>query len=152
MDSLEMLIELQSRQNEQRAAGMVVVKGAEVPWEQTRDGKQRWYMHPSRNNLSLNSYLFYVQELEPGGKSGKQHFQGGRLGYIWRGRGYTTVNGKRHEWSEGDLINLPILSSGITVQHFNLLEEDVSIIVFIEPNLVDALGVSRGCGFSLLDD
>ena len=67
-----------------------------------------------------------------------------------RGFGYTLVDDERHDWTAGDVLNLPVRTEGITVQHVNLDEDEPARLVLTEPNLLDALGVDRGCGFHVL--
>ena len=35
------------------------------------------------------------------------------------GSGHTVLDGRAHEWEEGDVIAVPIRESGVTYQHFN---------------------------------
>jgi hypothetical protein len=45
------------------------------------------------------------------------------------------------------VLNLPVRTDGITVQHVNLDDSEVARLLLTEPNHVDSLGVDRGCGF-----
>jgi osmotically-inducible protein OsmY len=77
-------------------------------------------MHPEITDTVLSTYLFFQQEIPPGSRSGRMKFQGNQVIYILEGRGYTLLDGVRHDWQAGDLINLPIKIAGIVVQHVNL--------------------------------
>lgn len=44
---------------------------------------------------------------------------GGRAIYVLEGKGWTTVDGVRYDWEEGDLLLLPIKPEGVEHQHFN---------------------------------
>ena len=46
-------------------------------------------------------------------------FQGGQVIMILDGSGYTLVDGVKHPWEAGDVLNLPLRAKGIIVQHFN---------------------------------
>ena len=45
--------------------------------------------------------------------------QGGTFIFILGGKGYSTVNGVRHDWEAGDLAILPMVPGGVAHQHFN---------------------------------
>jgi len=146
------ILEIRDQQREQKKTGRVIVPFKDLPWEENRQGKMKWYMHPDIKNNSLNQFLFWVQEIPPGGRTGKQQSQGGQVGFIWRGKGYTLIDGVRHEWEKDDLLNLPVRTNGIVVQHVNTDLKEVARIMFIEPNLAFALGIDRGSGFEQLED
>lgn len=148
---LEQIIAMRDEQRERYAAGRSVVPGRELPWEDNAMGRQKWYMHPAMTENALTSLLFWVQEIEPGGRSGRLHYQGGTAGYVWRGRGYTMIDDVRHDWKKGDVLNFPVRTDGITVQHVNLDEEEPAALIQVEPDHLAALGVDRGCGFTLID-
>src|ERR1700712_1373035 len=83
------LIDLRDAYRRDKVAGRSVVRGSDLPWERNELGKQKWYMHPDMTENSLSSLLFWVQELAPGEASGRLKYQGGTVGYVWQGRGYT---------------------------------------------------------------
>jgi gentisate 1,2-dioxygenase len=149
---LERLFQIRDQQRQRWRGGREIVRGGDLPWEQNRMGKQKWYMHPDMTENALNSLLVWIQELPPGGRSGKQKTQGGTIGYIWKGRGYTSIDGVRFDWEEGDVLNLPVRTDGLVVQHVNLDPNDVARIVFTEPNHIESLGVDRGCGFEQVEE
>lgn len=149
---LERLFEIRDQQRDQKRKGRVIVPFKDLPWEQNRHGKMKWYAHPDIKENCLNQMLFWVQEIPPGGRTGKQQSQGGQVGFIWRGKGYTLIDGVRFDWEKDDLLNLPVRTNGIVVQHFNLDANEPARIMFIEPNLLFALGVDRGSGFEQVED
>ncbi len=149
---LERLFEMRDQQRGVRRKGRTVARGDEIPWEWNRQGKQKWYMHPDMTENCLNTLMFYVQELPPGGRSGKQKSQGGQAGVVVEGRGYTLVDGVRHDWEKHDVLNFPVRTEGIVLQHVNLDPDNVALLAFVEPNTVDSLGVDRGCGFEQIED
>ena len=111
----------------------------------------QYYLHPVLPNAVLRTLIFYKQEIPPGSRSGRQQCQGSIIFYVLAGRGHTIVNGTRHRWAAGDMINLPILEEGIVYQHFNDDREAPVVMIGCEPNLVDVLGVDKGAGFEELD-
>jgi hypothetical protein len=71
---------------------------------------------------------------------------------ITEGRGYTTIDGVKHPWKAGDVVNLPLRANGIIVQHFNSDPQQPARFVAVEPNWVEGVSVDRGCGFEQLED
>ena len=112
----------------------------------------RWYMHPSIDDTVLATLLFFQQEIPPGSRSGRIKFQGGQVMMILEGRGYTILDGVKHTWEAGDVVNLPLRSNGIVVQHFNADPEKPVKFVATEPNWLECTFVDRGSGFEQLED
>jgi gentisate 1,2-dioxygenase len=144
------LIDMRDRQRERAANAMQVVRGDALPQENNAFGKLRWYMHPSIENTALSTLMFFEQELAPGSRSGRLKFQGGQVVYVLSGSGYTTVDGVKHTWKTGDVLNLPIKRDGIIVQHVNSGSETAKLLA-CEPNWFAANGVDRGSGFELIE-
>jgi hypothetical protein len=46
---------------------------------------------------------------------------------------------------------IPVRTDGITIQHVNLDQSEPARLVFTEPNLLEALGLDRGCGFEVIN-
>ena len=145
------LMELRDRQRE-RGKGLFIVKGADIPVESNRHGLMQWYMHPNITDVSLNTKLFYVQHIPAGSKSGRQHHPGGKIFYFWQGRGHTVLDGVRYSWVAGELIQLPLRRDGVTYQHFNDSDEEEVLIVAVEPNYVDSLGLDKGSSYEEIED
>ena len=146
------LLELRDRQREERRDGLQVVKESELPLEVNRQGQMRWYLHPDIRDTVLSTLMFFEQEIPPGSRSGRLKFQGGQVMMILEGRGYTVVDGVRHSWEAGDVLNLPLRADGITVQHFNSDLDQTAKFIATEPNWFHATGVDRGSGFEQLED
>jgi hypothetical protein len=148
----EELLKLRDRQREQTRNAIQVIKEAELPQEVSRHGLLRWYLHPAIKDTCLSVLLFYQQEIPPGSRSGRLKFQGGQVMMITEGRGYTTIDGVRHLWKAGDVLNLPLRADGIIVQHFNADPNNPAKFVAAEPNWLECVTVDRGCGFEQLED
>jgi len=145
------LLALRDRQRADRKDGMQVLKRRDLPLEANRQGFMRWYMHPEIKDTVLSTYLCFEQEIPPGSRSGRVKFQGGQVIYVIAGRGYTLLDGVKHPWEEGAVINLPLRRGGIIVQHFNDDPEAPAAFLAVEPNLFAATSVDRGCGFELME-
>jgi hypothetical protein len=148
----EELLKLRDRQREQTRNAIQVIKEAELPQEVSRHGLLRWYLHPAIKDTCLSVLLFYQQEIPPGSRSGRLKFQGGQVMMITEGRGYTTIDGVKHPWKAGDVLNLPLRADGIIVQHFNADPDNPAKFVAAEPNWLECVTVDRGCGFEQLED
>lgn len=149
---LDELLALRDQQREEKKNAIQVVKGEELPWEVNRQGKMRWYVHPAMDDVALQTLMFYVQEIPAQSRSGRQLVQGGQVLYVWEGRGYTEIDGARHDWEAGDLINLPQVTEGIVVQHFNTDAETSALLVAAQPNFTRMIGVDMGSGFEQLEN
>ena len=147
----EELLKLRDRQREQTRNGIQVIKEGELPLEVSRQGLLRWYLHPEIKDTCLSVLLFYQQEIPPGSRSGRLKFQGGQILFIVEGRGHTMLDGVKHTWEAGDVVNLPCKRDGIVVQHFNDDAQKTAIFMAVEPNLFAATSVDRGCGFHQLE-
>ena len=144
------LIAMRDRQRELRKTAVQVVRSEELPQETNEMGLMRWYLHPSITDTVLSSLVFFEQEIPPGSRSGRLKFQGGQVIYVLEGRGHTLIDGVKHSWEGGDLLNLPLRKDGIIVQHVNDDPDKPAKFVAVEPNLLQCTGVDRGCGFELL--
>jgi hypothetical protein len=146
------LLELRDRQREERKSGLQMIREADLPLETNRQGLMRWYMHPAIRDTVLSTMLFFEQEIPPGSRSGRLKFQGGQVMMILEGSGYTLIDGVKHAWSAGDVVNLPILADGIVVQHFNPDPNVTAKFIAAEMNWFDCTSVDRGSGFEQLED
>jgi hypothetical protein len=146
------LLALRDKQREERKNGMQVLKRRDLPVELNRQGLMRWYMHPGITDTVLSTYLCFEQEIPAGSRSGRLKFQGGQVIYVIAGRGHTLVDGVKHPWASGDVINLPLRRGGIIVQHVNDDPAEPARFIAVEPNLFACTTVDRGSGFEQLDD
>ncbi len=146
------LLKMRDAQREMAKGAVWLVRGANLPWEINRLGKMQWYLHPSLTDVVCRTVMFYRQEIPPGSKSGRLKCGGSVVYYVLKGKGYTIVDGIKHQWKAGDVINLPIKEEGIVFQHFNSDSNELVLLAGCEPNLTDPLGVDKGCGFEVLED
>src|SRR3954463_5392444 len=113
------LIALRDRQREETSGALQVVKEKDLPLETNPMGQMKWYLHPNLKDTVVNVMMVYQQEIPPGSRSGRLKFQGGQVIMILDGQGYTSIDGVKHSWKKGDVLNLPLRDEGIIVQHFN---------------------------------
>jgi gentisate 1,2-dioxygenase len=150
-DRWEEIFAVRDRQRKQLANARQVVGVDDLPLENNRQGLMRWYMHPSITDNALSTMLFFEQEIPPGSRSGRLKFQGGQVMMITEGKGYTMLDGVKHSWEAGDVVNLPLRSDGIIVQHFNADTEKPVKFVAAELNWFECTTVDRGSGFEQLE-
>jgi len=149
---LDWLYALRDRQRARQRGGAWVIKGKKVPWERNRQGRMQWYLHPALDDTPLRSMLFFRQEIPPRGRSGAQRSPGGQILYVVEGRGYTLLDRERHDWQAEDVINIPIRSDGVVVQHFNIDPKLPALLISADLNLVDFLSVDRGSALEQVED
>jgi hypothetical protein len=145
------LLALRDAQREARKTAVQVVRLSELPLENNQQGLMRWYLHPSIADTILSTLSIYRQEIPPGSRSGRLKFQGGQIMFIVEGRGHTILDGVKHAWEAGDVLNLPTKRDGIVIQHFNDDATKPAAFLAVEPNLFAATSVDRGCGFNQLE-
>ena len=145
-------LELRDEQRARTKSGLQVVKEKELPLETNRQGQMRWYMHPNIKDLVVNMMMVYQQEIPPGSRSGRVKFQGGQIIMILEGEGYTSIDGVKHTWKKGDVLNLPLRDEGIIVQHFNTHSSETAKFLAVEPNWFACTSIDRGCGFEVLEE
>jgi hypothetical protein len=98
--------------------GRIVLKGDTLPWEQTRQGRLKWFISRSLDTGSaLGNWLVFMHDIRT--HSGKHRHQGGLVIYVISGEGYTEVDGQRIEWEPGDLLLLPIKPGGVEHKHYS---------------------------------
>jgi hypothetical protein len=145
------LIELRDRQRAQLKSAVQCVRGADLPLESNSQGLMRWYLHPEIKDTVLSTFLFFKQEIPPGSRSGRLRFQGGQVMFILEGKGHTLIDGVKHGWAAGDVVNLPIKTEGIVVQHVNDDSREWARFLAAEPNWFACTTVDRGCGFEQIE-
>jgi hypothetical protein len=98
--------------------GRLVIRGDELPFGVTRQGRSKHYLNPELDNgAALKDWTIFIQEIFT--NSGRHIHQGGIALFILEGKGYTVVDGEKVEWEEDDLVMLPIKPGGTEHQHFN---------------------------------
>ena len=90
-----------------------IVRQNDRTWENTRNGRMLWFLHPAHSPMQTGMRMFeaYLQELPPGGKSGKHIHVGEEVHFIISGRGYDEIDGHKWEWETNDVVAVPTLSA-----------------------------------------
>src|SRR3990170_2569170 len=134
--------ERMARMKQIAKTGRVLIKGKEVPYELGRQGHIRFYLHPLITDTALQPLggpllRMFTHDIRT--YSGRHIHQGGVGLFVLNGRGYTTTNGVRNDWKEGDLIILPVMRGGVEHQHFNLDDRQPSRWLAIFTQMIDEL-------------
>jgi hypothetical protein len=120
--------------------GKIVVRGADRPFKQNRQGLIKLYMSREVvDDTALKDWSVFVHEIHR--HSGTHRHQGGIALFVLEGEGYTIVNGERIDWEAGDLILLPIVRGGCEHQHFNRhADRPCKWLAFIHKPMWDEIG------------
>ena len=109
-----------------------VIRSKDMPWEDSRHGRLKHVVN-EKTKARVKTVDMYIQELPPGGCSGKHRHMAEEFLFVLEGRGYELhwdVNPrieekytwevekepKRFEWEAGDVIFVPV---NTVHQHFN---------------------------------
>jgi gentisate 1,2-dioxygenase len=125
------------------------------PWERTEQALQAMiekeatpfddlyleYVNPLTGAAVMPSMGCYAQRLRPGVQTRSHRHNASAVYYVCRGSGYTTIEGKRFEWCQGDVLALPgwhwhAHANGSTT-------EDAYLISFTDEPLLKYLGIFR---------
>ena len=112
----------------------------------------RWYLHPLVQSTCMFNLQIYVQEIPPGSRSGRLLHQGNGVLYVLEGQGYTLIDGQKYHWAKNDVLQLPLRTKGVVIQHYNSGEDEKARFVYCEPNSAHSLTVDRGSGFEQLEE
>jgi gentisate 1,2-dioxygenase len=146
------LLQMRDVQRKLRQSQSCIRAGDRLPWEVTRHGILRWYLHPLFLYTALKNFSAYLQCIPPGSRSGLQKHPGDKAFFFLGGKGHTLVDGVRYDWGAEDLLILPIRPDGVTYQHFNDDPDAPAFMFACEPNLAFLFDLDRGSGFEELQD
>ena len=133
-----------------------VIRAQDMPWELCRDGKIK-HVANEKMNGRITSVDVYIQEIPPGGRTGKHRHMREETFYVLEGTGYDIHHdpdmsfidvyewgikkrGKRFDWEKTDLIYIPVM---VAHQHFNADPEKPARIIIANPRLPMYMGCSR---------
>lgn len=113
-----------------------VVKTKELPWEDTRQGRIKYIVHPDIST-GLITYDCFLQEIPPEGWSGKNRQVAEEILFIIDGQGYSVLDGVRWDWSKSDVVCIPVLT---TQQHFNIDSKKTALFLSVKPRVFSFIG------------
>lgn len=113
----DLYLKILAEENEWRKQVSHVIKGKEVPWEKTRQGRIKFLIsHFTPDKVGLRCMEAFLQEIPPGGSSGKHRHIGEEILIVFKGKGYDIQDGARFDWEQDNLVCIPVQT---THQHFN---------------------------------
>jgi len=101
--------------NELEEKGPRVIRGAETPWENGRQGRLKFYIS-FWTEVAARALDLMAIEIEPGGHAGKHRHIFEELILVVTGKGHDIHEETRYPWEAGDLICIPPMTAH---QHFN---------------------------------
>lgn len=125
-----------AEQTRWRKAVPHVVKGKDAVWEDTPMGRIKYLLSPYKPSPLL-LYDAYIQELPPGGRSGKHRHVAEEAHKILSGRGYDVQDGVRWDWEAEDVVVIPV---NTVHQHFNADPHRPATFLSIQSRLFYYLG------------
>ena len=146
------LFEIRDQQRERKKNAVWLVRGDDLPLQNSAQGLLKWYMHPNLKIPCINTLNIFTQEIPPGSRSGRMAYPGNMVMFIIEGTGYTTMDGEKHHWSKHDVIQIPVKPSGVVLQHFNGSDTESCKFVCAEPNTVHGFTVDRHASFEQLEN
>lgn len=111
-------------ENELEERGPRVIRGTEVPWEDTRQGKLKYYIS-LWTEVAARALDVMAAEIEPGGHTGKHRHIFEELIYVVEGQGYDVHEDTQYPWQAGDLVCVPPMTAH---QHFNTGDRPAKLI------------------------
>ena len=148
----EGLVEAKERAADKRQRPQVL-KPAQMPWEDSAHGLLKHLLH-EKMGTPIETVDIYMQEIAPGGQSGKHWHAAEEVMYVLEGRGYDlhwdvkpTVDERyewkvadeptRWDWEQGDFVFVPICTAH---QHFNTDPERPARIIVGKNRVFKAVG------------
>ena len=129
-------LQLYWEENQWRQTCPHVVKVKDLPWENTRRGRIKYIVHP-KISTGLRTLDCFMQELPPGGWSGKIRQVSEEVLFIVDGQGYSVIDGVRWDWGKNDVVCIPHLTSQ---QHFNRDPRRPALFISVKTRLAHYIG------------
>lgn len=118
-DTYEVVLYQRQKFIEQQLTGKVIIHEKDREYEPSRQGRLKYYLErDSFSDHALRDWMVFKHDIRR--HSGSHKHQGGLVIFCLEGKGYSLVDGVRHDWTEGDLLLLPCKPEGVEHQHFNL--------------------------------
>jgi gentisate 1,2-dioxygenase len=99
------------------ATGRLLIRGADMSWEQNKQGRVRYYLNPEYEGNALRDWTLFLHDIRT--HTGTHRHQGGLVIYVVEGEGYTICDGERYDWAANDLVVLPVKPDGLEHKHYN---------------------------------
>ncbi len=104
------------------------------------DGVILEYINPISGEPTTTTLGCYIQLLRPGISTQTHRHMGSTVYQVVKGSGYTTIDGEKQEWKEGDIWTLPSWSWH---SHVNGSMDEVILFSYTEAPVLKQLGLYR---------
>jgi len=133
--------DLAKESRERAATGPIVVHTKDLAMEFAAGRKRAYISEPDILGSISQTIAMFIAEIAPGEAGGKhRHFNEAMI-YIVSGKGHSDIDGKRYDWSEGDVVSVPLYSWH---QHFNDdPAKPVRYLGFTNLPLLRSMGLNR---------
>ena len=99
-------------------------------------GRVRYVIDPKTGFL-MRVLGTLLAEISPGKRSGAHRHMYEEVNYVISGNGYSLIEDRRYDWSEGDVLCIPVFSWH---QHFNTGDSPARFLVHHNRPLMENLG------------
>ena len=113
-----------------------LVEKRRVEFEKTPMGRVRYVIDPKTGFL-MRVLGTLLAEISPGKRSGAHRHMYEEVNYVISGKGYSLIEDRRYDWSEGDVLCIPVFSWH---QHFNTGDRPARFLVHHNRPLMENLG------------
>jgi quercetin dioxygenase-like cupin family protein len=93
------------------------------------ESRAKWMLGPGDDPFLTQTVQVHFVEIDPGGANGGHGHQNEAAFYILRGRGYEVHDGRRYEWSTGDLV---VVHNDSRHQHFNASRDEPAVALVMK--------------------
>ncbi|MBI4491404.1 MAG: cupin domain-containing protein [Chloroflexi bacterium] len=132
-----------------------VIHPEDMPWEESRHGRIKHVANANMDDVRVESLDVYLQELPPGGRSGKHRHVAEEAFFVLEGEGYdlhwdvdadiredgyhwkVASEPKRFDWKAGDAVYIPV---NTIHQHVNASAQRPARIISATNRVYQALG------------
>jgi gentisate 1,2-dioxygenase len=132
---LEQLIFSGGEENKRRAS-RVSINSVSIEFEKTPMGRVRYVIDP-QTGFVMRVLGTLLAEISSGKRSGAHRHLYEEVNYVIYGSGYTIIEDRRYDWSQGDVLCIPVFSWH---QHFNTREIPARFLVHHNRPLMENLG------------
>jgi quercetin dioxygenase-like cupin family protein len=102
-------------ENQLESKGPRVIRSDDRPWENTRQGRLKYYID-NWTEVAARALDLMAMQIEPGGHTGKHRHISEELILVLEGSGHDVHEETRYPWAAGDLVCIPPMTAH---QHFN---------------------------------
>ena len=114
------------RADEERARARLITRWRETPLRVSPKGTRTALMADRSLGFDTSGISLALFEIPPGKAQSKHRHPGEAILYIVRGRGYSVIEGDRHDWATGDAV---VVHQYVWHQHFNADPEQPATVI-----------------------